>query len=253
MSTPRVLGRTCAAEWTRLWTVRTSWWFLLAATVVLLGVGALVGTEVAGEPAGASQEPAWRVASAAVVPAQFALLGLALTAVTADHGTGGIVPTLQWTPRRGVLSTARAAVAVLSATALGVVLAAASAGTAALASGGRLDLPAADGVRVLGTVALVVAAGAALAVGLGALLRSTAGALVGVFLLVLVLPLLLGNAGWAWATAVAEALPGTGAVSLLLGEDGQGTTRQAAVTVLLAWAGGALLLGWLRTVRDDVR
>jgi ABC-2 type transport system permease protein len=193
------------------------------------------------------------VASAAVVPAQFALLGLALTAVTADHGTGGIVLSLQWTPRRSVFFTARTAVAVLSATALGVLLAAGSALVAVPASRGRLDLPAADGAQALGTVALVVASGAALAVGLGALLRSTAGALVGVFLLVLVLPLLLGNAGWTWATAVAEVLPGTGAVSLLVGDGSAGPARGAAVTVLLAWAGGALLLGWLRTGRDDVR
>jgi ABC-2 type transport system permease protein len=29
-------------------------------------------------------------------------------------------------------------------------------------------------------------------------------------------------------------------------------TRASSVTVLLAWAGGALLLGWLRLVRADV-
>jgi ABC-2 type transport system permease protein len=49
---------------------------------------------------------------------------------------------------------------------------------------------------------------------------------------------------------VARRLPGTGAVFLLVGEvDGMTTT--SSVTVLLVWAGAALLLGWLRLVRTD--
>jgi ABC-2 type transport system permease protein len=124
---------------------------------------------------------------------------------------------------------------------------------AAHAASPQLTLPAGDGVDALGTVALVVAAGAALGVGLGFLLRSTAGALVAVFLLVLVLPLVLPQFGLAWATTVAEALPGSGAAFLLFGGEPAGTTRASSVTVLLAWAAGALLLGWLRLSRGDAR
>jgi len=74
----------------------------------------------------------------------------------------------------------------------------------------------------------------------------TAGALITAFLLMLVLPL----CGYAWMSAIAEALPGSGAVFLLIGE-APGMTTASSVTTLLAWAGGALLLGWLRLVRDD--
>ena len=38
---------------------------------------------------------------------QFALLVLALLAVTQEYASGAIGPTLQWTPRRGVLLAAR--------------------------------------------------------------------------------------------------------------------------------------------------
>jgi ABC-2 type transport system permease protein len=172
--------------------------------------------------------------------------------VTSDSATGGIVPTLQWTPRRGVLFLARAGVAVGTATAAGVVLVLASA-LAAHAAHPGLTLPVADGVDALGTVALVLAAGAALGVGLGFLLRSTAGALVLVFLLMLVLPLVLPQFGLAWATTVAEALPGSGAAFLLLGGEPASTSEASSVTVLLAWAAGALVLGWLRLSRGDVR
>ena len=248
VSTGRVLARTCAAEWTRLRTVRASWWFAAAAAVVMVGIGTVAGLEA--DPFPADSDPAWTASTVTAMPAQFALLALALTAVTSDYATGGIVPTLQWTPRRSVLALTRTLVAVASATTLGVLLALASA--LAAFAGGRpaLHLPLAEGLDALGTVALVVAGGTTLAVGLGLLLRNTAGALIAAFLLMLVLPFVLPVFGYPWLSAVAEALPGSGAVFLLIGEV-PGMTTASSVTTLLAWAGGALLLGWLRLVRDD--
>ncbi|MGY1622599.1 hypothetical protein ACI789_10440 [Geodermatophilus sp. SYSU D00965] len=241
----RVLARACAAEWTRLWTVQATWWFLAAAAVAMVGIGVLAGLD-----ADASGDPAWAVAAVAAMPAQFALLALTVSAVTSDHATGGIVPTLQWTPRRGTLFLARTGVAVGTATLLGALLAVASGLAAYATARPALTLPVGEGLDVLGTVALVVAAGTALAAGLGFLLRHTAGGLVAVFLLVLVLPLLLPQFGYAWTSALAEVLPGSGAAFLLLGGV-PGMTEASSVTVLLAWAGGALLLGWLRLARDD--
>ena len=124
------------------------------------------------------------------MPAQFALLALALIAVTSDYATGGIVPTLQWTPRRRVLFLARTVVPVLIATGVGVLLALACRARGLRRGAGRSSPCRADeGLDVLGTVAFVFAAGTVLAVGLGFLLRNTAGALVTVFLLMLVLPI----------------------------------------------------------------
>ena len=213
----------------------------------MIGIGAVAGVEA--DPGG-STDSAWLASTVMAMPAQFALLALALTAVTSDYATGGIVPTLQWTPRRGVLAAARTLVAVGTATGLGVLLALASAVTAHTAARPALTLPLDEGLDALGTVAFVVAAGACLAVGLGFLLRNTAGALVAVFLVMLILPLLLPAFGYAWTSAVAELLPGSGGAFLLVGEV-RGMTTTSSVTVLLAWAAGALLLGGLRLVRDD--
>ena len=250
VSVGRVLARSCAAEWTRLWTVKPTWWFAAAGTVAMVGIGTIAGFDAAGDSAPPQGEPVWGVAAIATMPGQFALLALVVLAVTSDYATGGIVPTLQWTPRRGVLFLARTLVAVLTATVLGLLLALGSAVAAFAAAPPGFTLPWDAGLDVLGTVALVVAAGTTLAAGLGFLLRNTAGVLVSVFLLMLVLPVLLPQFGYAWLSAIAEVLPGSGAAYLLLGGV-PGMTQTSSVIVLLAWAGGALVLGWLRLVRDD--
>ena len=246
----RVLARTCAAEWTRLWTVRATWLFLAAAAVTMVGIGTIAGFDAASDPVPPQGDAAWPASSITSLPAQFALLALTLTAVTSDYATGGIVPSLQWTPRRGILFLARTLVPVLTATAAGVLLALASAVAAFTAARPALTLPWDEGLDVLSTVAFVFGAGTTLAAGLGFLLRNTAGGLVTVFLLMLVLPIMLGNLGYEWTTTVSEHLPGTGAAYLLVGEV-PGMTGTSSVITMLCWAGGAVLLGWLRLLRDD--
>lgn len=250
VSTGRAFARTCAAEWTRLWTVRTTWWFLAAAAVVMVGLGAVAGFDAAADPVPPQGDPAWLVSKISAMPAQFALLGLVLIAVTSDYATGGIVPSLQWTPRRTVLFLARVVVTAAATTSFGVLLGLASAIAAFTAARPGLSLPVDEGLEVLSTVALVFAAGTVLAAGLGFLLRNTAGGLVTVFLLMLILPVLLPQFGYEWMSTLARLMPGTGAAFLLLGEVPRMTTT-SSVTVLLAWAGGTLLLGWLRLMRDD--
>jgi len=249
VSAARVLARTCTAEWTRLWTVKTTWWFLMAATLMLVGLGALIGFESAADPAGVQGEPAWTTARFLAMPAQFALLGLALIAVTSDYATGGITVTLQWTPRRAVIFLARTIVTVGTATGIGGLLTVAAALAAFTTAGGALTLSAADGYDMLGKVTLVFMTGTALAAGLGFLLRNTAGALISVLLLILILPLLLPVFG-AWMQAISELLPGSGAIFLLTGE-ARGMNTTSSVAVMLAWASAALLLGGLRLMRDD--
>lgn len=252
VSTGRLFARTCAAEWTRLWTVKATWWFLAAAAVTMVGLGAVAGFDAGGDPAAAQGDPAWLAAKFTAMPAQFALLALVLMAVTSDYATGGIVPALQWTPRRGVLFLARTIVAAGTATGVGVLLALASALTGYLAARPVLRLPLDEGVDVLATVAFVFAAGTTLAAGLGFLLRNTAGALVTVFLLILVLPMLLPQFGYDWLTDVADLLPGTNALFLLFGEPtSRGMTEASAMITMLVWAGAAVVLGWLRLMRAD--
>jgi hypothetical protein len=248
----RILARTGRAEWTRLWTVRGTWWFVAAAAVAMVGLGLIAGNDAAHDVVPPVGEPAWIAPSIAALPTQLALLALALSAVTADYASAGIVPTLQWTPRRTTLFLARVGVVVGTASAVGILLAIASGLAAHSMAADILVLPLDEGLEVVGTAGIVFAAGCGLAAGLGFLLRSTAGALISVFLLMLLLPLALPQFPYEWMLDLAEVLPGTGAVFLLTGEQvAEGMTPTSAIVTLLAWAVGALLLGWLRLVRDD--
>jgi ABC-2 type transport system permease protein len=252
MSTPTVLVRTSHAEWSRTWSVRSSWVLLLATAVAVIGVGALIGYDAAnGVDAVPADATAWDGGQNTAMFALFGILALSAVTSTADHATGGIVPTLQWTPRRGVLLAARVGVGVLTATLLGVLLVAV-ASVVLWTLVPEVGLPPGHGAEVLGGLAFVFAAGALLSIGLGMTLRSTAGGLVTVIALVLVLPFFLAQLPYQWSLDLATAMPGSGALFLIFGEGPSDdmTTTSARLT-LAAWAVGALLAGAGRLLRSD--
>jgi ABC-2 type transport system permease protein len=242
-----LLARAAAAEWTRLRTVRTTWWCLLAAAVTVVGMGVLAAADEATYAAYGTA-PATLAGEYGTLPGQFALLVLALLAVTSEHATGVFGPTLLWTPRRRVLLAARVAVPVAVATVAGVLLALV-ADLVARAVAPELTLTAGGLAGSLARVAAVLAAGGVLAVGTGLLLRSTAGALATVFLVQLVLPFLLPGFGVAWLADLGELLPGSGAVWTLLGEPDMSAAQ--ATALLAGWAAVALAAGGWSLLRRD--
>jgi ABC-2 type transport system permease protein len=247
--TATVLGRAAAAEWVRLRTVRTTWSCLLAAAVTIVGIGLMAAyDEAAGPGEVGGPLPATFAGEFGVLLGQFALLVLALLAATSEHATGAIGPTLQWTPRRGVLLAARVGVPVAVATVAGVLLALV-ADVAASWIAPDLTLTAGGLAGSLGRIAAVLAAGGALAVGTGLLLRSTAGALATVFLLQLVLPFLLPAFGVAWMADLGELLPGSGAIWTLLGQPDMSATQ--ATALLAGWSAAALAAGGWSLLRRD--
>ena len=249
-----VVARAARAEWTRLWTVRTTWWCLLATAVAVIGMATLLGLDVVGDEAdGVERTQPWPPATAAgelaMLPGQFGLLALVLLAVTSEYGTGSIGTSLQWTARRPTLLLTRTAVVSATAVVAGVLLAV-TADVVAWAVAPVLELTARDLAASTARVAGVLLGGALLAAGLGFLLRSTAGALSTVFLLMLVLPLVLPAFGIGWLETVGAHLPGGAAVHLL-SEDVAGLTRTSAAVVLALWAAAATALGAVSFLRRD--
>lgn len=250
-TTATVLSRTARAEWSRLWTVRSTGWFALATALTVLGIGTLLGIDVQGDPGAVHPDAtAWRGGQLTATFGLYGLLALGVVAVTADHGTGGIVPSLQATPRRGILGTARTFVVVAFATLYGCLLAVGSS-TVVYAFAPQLGLPPGTGVDVVAAVAFAHGASLLVAAGIGLLARSTASSLVAVLALMLVLPLMLGSLPFTWSRQVAELLPGNSAMFLLAGEAAVPMTEVTSYATLGVWAVMATVLGLARLMRSD--
>lgn len=246
-SAPIVLTRTIRAELTRLRTLRSMWLLALVMTTAVAVISMLVGSDVASPAHG---QTVWMPIRRVGMLATLLLLLMATTATTADYGTGGIVPTLQWTPRRRFLLAGRSIVIVVAVMAAGLI--------PALVGGALATQLAPDQLwswgharQALAALGFVYALGALLAVGVGLLLRSAAASMAAVLGLVLILPLLLGNLPFDWTTDVAALLPGTSMRKLLIGEGLPGLTDAGARVTLAAWAIGAFALGGWRLIRAD--
>jgi len=252
-STVTVLARTVAAEWSRLWSVRSTWWCAIATTIVVLGIATLIGIDLREPPLDASSEPsAWEFGPFAAGVWMFVLLAIVLVTTTADHTSGGIVPTLQWTPRRAVLLAARAGVIVVAATLFGQLLVFAASMTVRLWVP-EIGLPVDDGARTLAWAAFVHATCALLSVGIGLATRSTGGGLAAVFALIIVLPVLLQAIPHELAIRLTEMLPGSGVI-FLLGGEGPGRTEMtttSSVVVLVCWSVAAMVAGGWRLLKSD--
>lgn len=242
-----LLLRSATAEWTRLWTLRSTWWALLAGAGLMLFIGAAAGAgHEGGDPA-----PIWKPAQVALVPGQFAFLLAVLLAVTGEYSTGAIRSTLQWVPRRGFALAARLLVPVGCVTASAVIVSAVTGLVAWGFVGRAAEVVGADIAVSLGRIALVVAFGGLLAAGFGLLLRSAAGTLTVIFLLILALPIALGNSGVPWLISISDHLPGRAIVSVLDTEAGN-LSASAIAIVMIAWTAVAVLSGGWSLLRRDI-
>ncbi len=248
---PQAFLRTSRAEWSRLWTVRSTWWFALATAGAGLGIGLLLGLDAAGKPeANLPAEGSFAGGRFAGMFVLFGLLATAVVATTGDHASGGIVPSLQWTPRRGVLLAARTAVVTATVTLYGLLVVTA-AGLLVRVLVPAFGLPADGTLAVLGDVSYGYVTCILMAVGLGLLLRSTPGGLVTVIALVIVVPLIFGNLPFEPAQRIAEYVPGTSVVTLVVNEGNEVISDDRARLTLAAWALGSMLLGSVRLLRSD--
>ncbi|MEV4804648.1 ABC transporter permease [Nonomuraea sp. NPDC049421] len=254
---PRGLGQSVAAEWVRVWSVRSTWWCLACAFVLtVLGaatLGAANATEAVREGVDTRITASEAVVSATSF-AQFALVALAMLTVTSEYASGGIRVTLQATPVRGMVLAAKALVVapvmVLAGILTGVV---ATAAVHALLSidvfGGLVVLPpgevAWDLLAMGGYYALI----GVMTVGAAAAMRSAAGTLSAVFMLLMGLPLLLIMTGSQVAVDVSLRMPMFAGLAFMDSTDnltGAPIPYPAGegLAWLLAWTAAALATGW---------
>lgn len=174
------LGGALRSELTKIRSVRSTYWTLLALVAVTVGMGVLscIGADNRGA-AGPDFDPAFRSLIGLVI-GQLIIAVLGALTITSEYSTGMIRTSLTVQPRRATLFAAKALVFGAVSLVTGLIAAFASffIGQAVL-SGKHLNTTLAqpDVLRAVIGAGLFLALSGLLAFGLGAMLRSSAGAI----------------------------------------------------------------------------
>jgi ABC-2 type transport system permease protein len=245
------------SEWTKLFSLRSTRWSLLATVVLTIGLPALFATVVSSHwstmrPAERAQRHPLDIALAGVNLSQLAIAVLGVLVITGEYSTGMIRASFSAVPKRLPVLWAKLAVFALVTFVIAVpsVLAAFFASQAILGRHDILQTSLSDpGVAraVLGGALYLTLVGA-FALAIGALVRNTAGGISLFAALFFVVPPLMFLLPSSWRTAINPYLPseaGRAIFSLTHGSDmlapGPGLALFAAY-VVVATAVAAVLL-----------
>ncbi|MEU4606487.1 ABC transporter permease [Kribbella sp. NPDC023972] len=250
------LGDAVRSEWTKLWTVRSSWLNVASALVLaaLLGLQFGIGTAYNNDHPEPGQlvapQPVGGFGLSAVLILQVIVAAFALLPVTSEYATGSIRSTLQWTPVRRNVVQAKAVVLAPVLFVYGLLLATVAAVAGGLMAGSWADWDLRPLVTDLLSVAFYLTAAGLFSLGIAWILRSTAGTLTAAFLLLMVLPMMLGQSGLRTLVWIAAFLPG-GAGQNFLSRSTDPISPTLSVVVLLAWTAAALVTGTRVLTRRD--
>jgi ABC-2 type transport system permease protein len=246
------LAGTIASEWTKLWSLRSTWWSLAgAAALMALFAFALSfpPENVANIPRSELLFPVQQAPVGALVLVQFAPIALAVLMITGEYATGSIRSTLLWDPRRGRVLLAKVMVLALVVLVAGTTVGALGAVVADLTAGEYAVFILLDVVAASARIGLCLSVVSILAVGIGTAIRSTAGALTTVFLLLLLMPYVLSRTPSELLRTIAQYLPGFAGMEFVgtaefLGITGLPYGPGGGLVILLAWTVAAGLTGY---------
>jgi ABC-type transport system involved in multi-copper enzyme maturation permease subunit len=253
-------ARVLLSEWTKLRTLRSTVWSLLAVIAFLVGFSILVPEVVVHHwpPTDARDALTFDPVGASLVGGFFAQLAIGVLGVlimTGEYATGMIRATLAAVPKRVPVLWAKALVYGLTCALLAAIaqLAAFFIGQAILSSK-HIDVAFSSphvARAVLGGALYLVGVGL-LGLGLGALLRNTAGAISSLFGLLFVVPVVVHFLPASWNDAIAKYLPSNaGTVITSLRPDPTSLGPWTGLLVFFLYAVVALVLAGIALVRRD--
>ncbi len=255
-------ARVLHSEWIKIRSLRSTWLSLLAALLIVDGLGTLFASlhthrveNNVGPAGGRVLIDATQVSLRGVFLAQLAIGVLGVLVITGEYATGMIRSSLVAVPRRAPVLTAK--VTVYAGTVFLVALAgtftafllgqAVQAGT-----GDQATLSTPGALRAILAAAVYLTLIGITAVGLGFLIRNTAGAIATLFGLVLVAPILANTLPSPYATDVGKILPlNTLNQAISTHLDPTLLSPWAGIAVTAAWAAAALLGGTIVLLRRD--
>jgi ABC-2 type transport system permease protein len=226
------------SEWTKLWSVRSTYWALLATAVAIVSLAAVFAASGPSPPA----DPA-AYGLSGFFQAQLGAAALGALAITGEYATGSIRATLTATPQRLAVLSAKTIVIAATTAAVGIAAAFAAFAVAARVFAGRgvaVALTDPGALRAVIGAGLYLAVLAVLALALGAVIRSSVGTIAVVVALMLVLPGIAGVLPAGWQDGVVAYLPAEAGQAII------GRTRFAAggADLLAPWTGFAVLCGY---------
>jgi ABC-type transport system involved in multi-copper enzyme maturation permease subunit len=214
-TTRRIVPDVVRSEWTKLRSVRSTYWTLLVAALAMVGLSALLCSLYVSR-----YDTLSAVDKATFNPTSFSLNGsllaqlavgvLGVLVITAEYSTGMIRTTFSAVPQRDTVLAVKAAVFGATALAVGLLssFAAFFVGQAILTSkhvGVSISDP--NVLRSVVGAGLYLAVLGLLALGIGALIRHSAGAIAAVFGLIFVLPGLVLALPASWSDIISKYLP----------------------------------------------
>jgi len=211
---PRSAGRVTFAgalrsEFTKIRSVRSTYWTLLAMFVVVVGFGALASAGAAHGPHGPYFDPT-RQSLAGLYIGQLIIGVLGVLVISSEYSTGMIRTTLTTNPHRGVMIAAKGVVFTVVAlvTSLVTSFAAFFVGQAVMSSDHiSTTIGSPNVLRAVIGGALFLTACGVLAFGLGLLIRHTAGGIGAVTGLLFVVTILVNFLPQSWQNHVDKWVP----------------------------------------------
>jgi len=235
------LARVLSSEWTKLRTVRSTMWTLLATLVVCIGLPVLISFAIINQPR--------REVGPDFDPAAFSLFGvflgqlivgaLGVLVISAEYSTGTIRATLTASPQRLVVFVAKVLTfAVVIAIVSFVTTFVAFFLVQAILNTHNLGVSIGEGtsLRMVVGGALYLTIVGLLGLGIGAILRHTAAGISTVLALLFVVPILANFLPHSWQEHVVKYLPGQAGQAIF--------QRQADAITLAPWTGLALFAGY---------
>ena len=233
--------RVVRSEWTKLRTVRSTMWTLLATLIVCIGLPVLISFAIVGQPRN-NPGPDFDAAGFSlfgVFLGQLIVGALGVLVISAEYSTGTIRATLTATPQRTVMFVAKVltfavVIAVVSfiTTFTAFFLVQAVLGTHNLG----VSLGQGTSLRMVIGGALYLTIVGILGLGIGAILRHSAAGISTVLALLFVLPILAAFLPQSWQEHVVKYLPGQAGQAIF--------QRHADAVTLAPWTGLALFFGY---------
>jgi ABC-2 type transport system permease protein len=241
------LGGALRSEWTKLRTVRSTFFSLLVMAAIAIGLMALIAWAMMnqwpqmepGDRQDLLQDPLGIILIRPVIVGQLVVAVLGVMVVSAEYTTGMVRSTLQAQPRRLTVLAAKVVVFAALMLVVGELLSFAAfvVGRPIIAAHVPVALDDPGVLHAVVGAGLYLAVLGLFALAFGVILRHTAGAITAVLGIVLVLSSLTGLLPGSWGHHINAWMP-TNAGLLIM------QTRQGPDDLLSPWQGLGVFVGW---------